>query len=223
MAAPDPLPLPTVPDWPASDVPTTTGELLRVAIDGDDLAWRQLLCRFEPAVAATVARFRLQDADARDVAQQTWLQLLDHGQHIREPEALGAWLRTTARRECLRVVRRRTATDPLPPGDGLAYADPTCDVEQQVVDADTFRQLGRLVSRLPVRSRTLIGILFSDNPPSYAELSHRTGIPAGSIGPTRARALRRLRRMIERGPVDGDRDGQGESDGARDLVSTALA
>ena len=104
--------------------PTTT-ELLRIAAGGDGVAWQLLVRRFEPAVAATVARFRLQDADARDVAQQTWLQLLDHRDQIRQPEALGAWLRTTARRECLRILRDRWATDSLPPDDGAACADPT--------------------------------------------------------------------------------------------------
>ncbi len=208
MPAADPAPFPS---------PTTT-ELLHAANSGDNGAWQQLLRRFEPAVAAAVARFRLQDADARDVAQQTWLQLLHHSDQIREPEALGAWLRTTARRECLRVLRDRTAIDPLPPEDWGACADPTRGVEQRVVDADTSRQLLWLISLLPARSRMLIRILFQEDPPGYAELSLRTGIPVGSIGPTRARALRKLRRVIE-----GETGCQGRSEGARDLLRTALA
>lgn len=50
---------------------------------GDGVAWPLLVPRFEPTVAATVARFRLQDGEAR-VPQQTWLQLLDNRDQIRE-------------------------------------------------------------------------------------------------------------------------------------------
>jgi RNA polymerase sigma factor (sigma-70 family) len=200
-----------------SPAPTTT-HLLRDATTGDDSAWRQLLGRFEPAITATVARFRLQDADARDVTQQTWLQLLDHSGQIREPEALGAWLRTTARRECLRVLRDRGTTDQLPPDDVIACADPVCDVEQRVVDAEASGQMVHLLAELPVRPRTLLRYLFSDDPPGYAELSRRTGIPVGSIGPTRARALQKLRGMIE-----AELSRQGRPDVPRDLLTTALA
>jgi hypothetical protein len=51
---------------------------------------------------------------------------------------------------------------------------------------------------LPHRSGVLITALFEENPPAYAELSHRTGVPVGSIGPTRARALRQLRDLLDR-------------------------
>ena len=47
---------------------------------------------------------------------------------------------------------------------------------------------------LPAQRRELLLLLTEDPPPSYAEISRRCGIPVGSIGPTRARALEQLRR-----------------------------
>lgn len=173
----------------------TTAELLRAAGDGDAAAWERLVRLYRPVVAATIRSYRLQDADARDAEQHTWLRLVEHHRTLREPEALGGWLVTTAGRECLRILRnaRRVAlidqTEPLPDLDS--------DTEQRVVDSETARQVRQLLPLLPTRARALLIALFGDDPPAYAELARRTGIPVGSIGPTRARALQRLRLLID--------------------------
>jgi len=180
-------------------VRSTTTELFRAAMAGDHTAWEQLVSRFEPVVLSVINGYRLQEADARDAAQRTWLLMIERHQQIREAEALGGWLRTTARRECLRVIRERQRTAPLPPAEAADFPDVTVDVEQRVVDADTAQQLWTLIETLPARSYLLLSSLFRDNPPAYAELARSTGIPVGSIGPTRARALSRLRRQFEEG------------------------
>ena len=181
----------------AVDPTPTTTQLLRSAGAGDPGAWKEIVRRYEPAVAATVAGYRLQEADARDATQRTWLRLLESHQQIREPEALGGWLKTTARRECLRILAEQRRIDPLP--EGTEYVDTSVDVERSVVDTEQARHLRGLLATLPARSFALISSLFQDNPPGYAQLSARTGIPVGSIGPTRARALRKLRRLVEEG------------------------
>ena len=177
-------------------VPTAT-ELLRAAAGGDPAAWEEIVRRYEPAVAATVTTYRLQEADARDAVQRTWLRMLEAHRQIREPEALGGWLKTTARRECLRILAEQRRVDPLP--EGAECADADVDVERAVVDGEQARHLRGLLATLPARSFALLSSLFQDEPPGYAQLSASTGIPVGSIGPTRARALRKLRRLVEDG------------------------
>ena len=183
-------------DDPVPDVQTTT-ELLHIAMGGDPAAWEKIVRRFEPAVAAMINTYRLQEADARDATQRTWLRMLENHHQIREPEALGGWLKTTARRECLRILAEQRRVDPLP--ETTEYPDALADVERTVLDLDQARYLRGLLALLPARSFALISSLFQDDPPAYAQLSAATGIPVGSIGPTRARALRRLRRMFEEG------------------------
>jgi RNA polymerase sigma factor (sigma-70 family) len=180
--------------------PVTTHELLRAATDGDQVAWRELVRRFEPAVAHAIRSLGLQHADARDAEQRTWLQLLENASRIREPAALGGWLRTTARRECLRIIRERWRVEPFDVTDDDRFRDPNVDVEQAVVNADTVRRLRGLITELPPRASMLMAELFGDEPPSYAELARRTGIPVGSIGPTRGRALHLLRRLFDETP-----------------------
>ena len=177
--------------------PTTT-QLLRSAGGGDPGAWKEIVRRYEPAVAAMVVTYRLQEADARDATQRTWLRLLESHQQIREPEALGGWLKTTARRECLRILAEQRRIDPLPEG---AECPDTPSTSSGRSSTPTRRTPARPAGGLPARSFALINSLFQDNPPGYAQLSASTGIPVGSIGPTRARALRKLRRLVEEGAV----------------------
>ena len=54
------------------------------------------------------------DADADDVQQNVWLQLVSQLDTIRNPATLPGWLATTTRRECGRVLR--AARDHWRPG-----------------------------------------------------------------------------------------------------------
>lgn len=171
--------------------------LLRRAGEGDRAAWEEIVRRYRGLVVAKVRSFRLQDADAHDAVQMTWLRLAENCHRIHSPEHLGGWLATVATRECLHILRH--ATHSLD-GTDTAVAnviDLSIGPEQRVIDMDTARTLRDLVAELPPRRRTLLRELFADEPPSYAELARLTGIPLGSIGPSRARALRQLRRKLD--------------------------
>lgn len=170
-----------------------TAALLLAAEQGDKSAWAEIVRRYGGTVSATVRSFRLQDADAHDAIQMTWLRLMTNWHRVQDPERLSGWLATTARRECLQILRQAKRTpDPVD-----TVADPSVDPEQGFFAAETVLTLHSLIAELPLRGRTLLQTLFSDNPQPYAEIAQLTGIPVGSIGPTRARALRQLRLMID--------------------------
>lgn len=154
--------------------------------------------RYTRVVFAKVRTFGLQDADALDAVQMTWLRLAENCHRIQFPEHLSGWLATTAARECLRILRHQAQHAPTP-HDAAAEraADPSVGPEQHAVDADTAQQLWSLVATLPPRRQTLIRELFVNNPRPYAEVARNTGIPTGGIGPTRARALTQLRRRLD--------------------------
>ena len=184
----------------ATTTSATTTELLHAAAAGDQLAWCSLVRRYDAAVTATIRAHGLQPADALDAAQRTWMMLIERHSEIRQPEALGGWLRTTARNECLRIIRVRHR-DLMLEDAGVELPDAGVDVEQCVVDADTVHRLRGHVDRLPARAAVLVTALFDDDPAPYGEIARRTGIPIGSIGPTRARALVLLRRLFDGEPM----------------------
>src|SRR6476620_10431170 len=81
------------------------GQLVRDAADGDQAAWNQLVERFNGLVWSVARAHRLDSAAASDVVQTTWLRLVENLGRLQEPERVGAWLATTARRESLRTLR----------------------------------------------------------------------------------------------------------------------
>src|SRR6476660_5729059 len=86
--------------------------VLGAARTGDKTAWDEIVRRYEGSVRAAVASYRLNPADAADAVQNSWLRLLEYASTIRDPEKLGGWLTTTARRECLALIRHRSIERP---------------------------------------------------------------------------------------------------------------
>nr|WP_208383624.1 sigma-70 family RNA polymerase sigma factor [Modestobacter marinus] len=149
--------------------------------------------RYLPLVRSVTRAYRLPDRDAEDVGQTVWLRLVEHLASIREPRALPKWIMTTAKHESLRVIgstRRAVALDPLPePHD----AGERVDVDAELLRAERQQALRDGLAELPAAQRELLLLLVADPPVSYREISERLGMPVGSIGPTRARCLARLR------------------------------
>jgi RNA polymerase sigma factor (sigma-70 family) len=133
-------------------------------------------------------------ADASDVVQTTWLRLVEHLGRLQEPERVGAWLATTARREALRALRhssRQVPTEELPETPTETH------LGAALLEAERDRALWQAFGGLSERCQTLLRILVTDPPPSYEEISAALDMPIGSIGPTRARCLERLRGLAE--------------------------
>jgi RNA polymerase sigma factor (sigma-70 family) len=166
------------------------------AAAGDRTGWDALVGEFGGLIRAIARAHGLRDGRAGDVAQASWLKLLEHLDDVREPGRVGAWLATTARRECLRVLREGTRHRPL---EVEALEDKSPDVPgEELLVAERDRGLWNAFTRLRPSDQALLDMLLVADPrPSYEEISASLDLPIGSIGPTRARALERLRRQLE--------------------------
>jgi RNA polymerase sigma factor (sigma-70 family) len=170
--------------------------LVAAARAGDDTAWRCLVARFERRLRDVVRSYRLSAADVDDVLQTTWLRLFSHIGEIREPAAIGGWLATTARRECLRLLQgpmREQLTDDPELGESPEQDGP----ETELLAAERHAVLKRALATLPERHRALMTMLVSDAAPDYQHISQTLAMPIGSIGPIRARSIARLLRHPE--------------------------
>jgi RNA polymerase sigma factor (sigma-70 family) len=151
-----------------------------------------IVAQFGARVRAVARLHRLAAHDVDDVMQETWIRLLEHGDSIRDAKAIGAWLETTARRESLRVLRK--AGRELPTDHGLLTDESIAPVdEERLAAAERRAALAAALAGLTNRQRDLMAILMVDPTPSYAEIARRLDVPIGSIGPTRARVVERLR------------------------------
>ena len=171
-------------------------DLIQRAADGDQAAWDEIVERFSGLVWSTARAHRLTQAEAADVAQTTWLRLIENLDRIHDPERLGGWLATTARRECLRHIRLR-GREVMIDDDSYfeAPADETAD--STLITQERDGALRRGFARLSERCQALLRMLAAPESPSYEEIGAALDMPIGAIGPTRARCLEKLRRTPE--------------------------
>ena len=164
------------------------------AAGGDERAWGTLVHDYSGAILGRTRSFRLNQADTEDVVQTVWMKLIEHIGSLREAAAIGGWLSQTAHRECLRLYRRREYACDV---EGFGLVDPADGPEAVLVPQSEFETLSGALGQLQERDQTLLGILMEDANPCYQQVSQTLGMPIGSIGPTRGRALNRLRREYD--------------------------
>jgi len=180
----------------AHNFTTDVAALVRAAAAGDERAWSALVDRFSKLVWAIARNHRLGADDAAEVSQTTWLRLAEHIDRLQDPSKVGGWLATTARHESLRVLRG--AGRQIPMGDDMPEPDhPAPAIDEELLRNERDSMLWQAFSRLPARDQALLRLLVSDPMPSYEEIGAAMGMPVGSVGPTRARCLERLRREAE--------------------------
>ncbi len=171
------------------------GQLVRRAASGERAAWEAIVERYEGLLWGVARSHRLDSASASDVVQTTWLKLLEHVEDLRNPDALGGWLATTARNECLRVLRHQARTVPTEE-DRIPEDTVPSNLDAALLTQERDAALWRAFAKLSARCQTLLRMLASDPAPSYDEVGAALDMPVGSIGPTRGRCLATLRRAM---------------------------
>lgn len=174
---------------------------------GDGAAWRALVQRYQRLVHAIVTRTGLDGHTAADVFQTVFQRLHEQLPKLAQPERLQAWIVTTARREALRELRRVGRHDTLETGDGEddgpglheRLADDAPRAEEQLAELQSLDLLRHSLDRLDARCRDLLLLTFraDDDTLDYDTVATRMGMPRGSLGPTRARCLGKLRQLFE--------------------------
>jgi RNA polymerase sigma factor (sigma-70 family) len=175
---------------------------------GHQAAWSTLVRRYQRLIYTVPRRAGLSDEHAADVFQACFEKLYRQLERLDDGARVRAWLVTTARRETLDLLERaRRIVDLAPaagdeadadgsdPLDRFAHPGPLPD--ELLSDLQQQDRLRRALDRLEPRTRQFLELLFlQDEPLPYSEVAARLGIAEGSIGPTRARALDKLRTAL---------------------------
>ena len=161
--------------------------------DGDKQGLDDLVRLMSPVLWHVVRATGLDREAAEDVVQTTWLALVRSSDVVQDPQAVGRWLCTAARREAWRLARTagrvRTTDDEVL--DARLPQQPS--PEHEVVLDDEHARLWKALSRLSERCQRLLRIVAMEPRPDYAGISADLQMPVGSIGPTRGRCLDKLR------------------------------
>jgi RNA polymerase sigma factor (sigma-70 family) len=167
---------------------------------GDATAWEALVERYQRLIYTISRHAGLDEEQSADVFQRVFMTLVEHLHSVEQPALIGAWLATTTRHEAWRLSRRERMARMS--GEHADLLAPLSDVapmpDELVLRLEEQHRVRVAVATLEERCRRLVTILFyRPEPPSYAEIATTLGMSEGSIGPTRARCLQKLRRLLE--------------------------
>jgi RNA polymerase sigma factor (sigma-70 family) len=162
---------------------------------GDEATWHTTVRRYEGLLRSAARVVLRSDADVDEAVQRTWVLLLRNATKINDPRALPGWLSTTARREALAILRGQQRAVPTEDvADQVAPDDR--DMASDLMDQELRAALDRAVGNLPETQQRIVRALLRE-PESYDALSRELGIPRGSLGPLRGRAVKALRAQLE--------------------------
>ena len=162
----------------------------------NEWAWRTMTERYEPLLRWLARRYGLSAQDAEDAIQLTWLRCVEHSDQLTDADKLDGWLATICRRECIRLAtkaRREVLQTELEMVRLIDDTPAQCDPSAEAALRDQCARLHDAIMALPARQRMVLVELLKREGQSYLDLSRRLGLPVGSIGPTRQRAVTRLR------------------------------
>jgi RNA polymerase sigma factor (sigma-70 family) len=188
-------------DWAGSDE-----QLLAGCRRGEEGAWEALVRRYQRLIYAVPRRAGLDEDAASEVFQDVFATLFESIESIEQPSRLHAWLVTTAKRKTWRAIGRSKAARQFATGEDTAGEGEMYDVpDEQTLPDEALVQLEQqhlvrsALGELEDRCRMLIEMLFySAEPPPYSEIAAALGTSEGSIGPTRARCLKKLLSILKK-------------------------
>jgi RNA polymerase sigma factor (sigma-70 family) len=167
--------------------------LLARAAAGDAEAWELLVDRHTGLLWATARGHGLSAADAADTVLTTWSLLAQQLDSIRDPNRVGTWLATTARRES---VRRLAGRRPAHPHLEVASSDSTDRADAAALGATTRAALLRALRLLPPHQQLLLHVLSAEPRPTTDQVGAALNMPIGEIESARTHALHRLRQLL---------------------------
>lgn len=183
----------------------STRELVSGCAAGDQSCWDEMMLRYGRLVYGVARRYRLTTAECDDVAQATWMRLVQRLTTLRNPDSVGDWLATVARNESLRILTRERRAVPMSEPIQLMVASSEGNPEQVVLERSEFAVIRVALEQLSARDQQVLRLVLRDPAPTYQQISEETGIPVPSVGPTRTRCLRKLRAAIA--ALSADREG----------------
>lgn len=176
----------TEPDRPDPPLATAPDRILvERAIDGDTLAFREIVRRHSRLMRAYVARMLSSTADADDVVQDAFVVAWRQLPTLRDGSAVRGWLMRIASREALAVLRRRGREEPI---DDRDFSTPSeTRPEHIAIQNARLAALSDALDTLPEAQRRA-WLLRESAGLGYAEIAEEMDLPVSTVRGNLARA-----------------------------------
>lgn len=158
-------------------------ELVRAAQNADAASLGLLLERHRPQLYGLALQILRHRQEAQDAVHDAFLVALCRIDQLREPEAVGGWLRTILRNVCLMRLRK---------GQGeILFDEPAARLEKEPFEPSAEESIDRLalrdwvwtaLSELPEPLRVTAMLRYFGSYASYEEISAILDVPVGTVG-----------------------------------------
>lgn len=176
--------------------PDASDEVLMCAyVDNDNTAaFNQLFKRYAQRIHRLYLSRGLSDADARDLVQQTFLNLHRSRADYRRGKMLRPWLFTIAYNLMRDAFRKRGHRITVEVTDDIASDNSTS--EGEIIDRERARSIRNAVADLPAKQREVIELhWFSEL--SFPDISKVLGVGLSAVKVRAHRGYQRLKKSLE--------------------------
>jgi RNA polymerase sigma-70 factor (ECF subfamily) len=174
----------------------TDDQLVARAQAGDLPAFEELVQKYQREVYGLACRMVSDSEEAKDLAQQAFLQAFVHIRSFRQDAQFRTWLFRIAINQCYNFLKsRKKFGDPVDCEEmNLAGEDPS--PEADLVAQDNRRRLYAALEQLPAKQRAVITLKVEQGL-SYQEISQVLGGTAGAARVNYCQALKTLKKQIQ--------------------------
>jgi RNA polymerase sigma factor (sigma-70 family) len=180
----------------------TDEELVERARGGDESAWETIVYKYQNLLYSIPLRAGLRRDSAADVLQEVFTTLFQKIDALEKPEFLRAWLVTTTQHKTIHFIHREArgkpkSIDELESTIGFEVVDPSLAPDEGLIQLERDKQIEEALASIDERCRRLLTLLYLNQQQlPYAEIARMLDLPLGSIGPTRARCLEKLIKLL---------------------------
>ena len=173
-------------------MPRSDRELIRACLDGAPRAWDDFVDSYGRLIYSIPRRLGLSEMDSEDVLQTVLGIALRRLETLRDVERLSAWLIRTTYRESWRYGKRSRKHSEL--NENIADDQAPTPAQSELWERQHL--VHQALARLDDRCCRLLKAVFFETNTSYEQIADEFGMQVGSIGPTRARCLKKLEGLL---------------------------
>ena len=173
---------------------SSEGELVRLALKGDERAFGSLVERYQRAAYAVAYSVTGRHEDAEDAAQESFLVALRRLEECRNPDRFGGWLMTIVRNRSKNLIRRESLreTEQVPLGARSRTPEP----DRMAETSELREMLEQALSELPEVQRQIV-LLHDLEGWKHREIAERLELPSGTVRSHLHFARKALRKGLE--------------------------
>jgi len=173
----------------------TDPQLVARAQEGDLQAFEELVKKYQREIYGLAYRLVLDPEEAKDLAQQAFLQAFVHIRSFRQQAQFRTWLFRIAINQCYSYLKsKKKFGEPVDPEEFVMVGE--ASPEEELVTQDRRQRLYAALERLPAKQRAVITLKLEQGL-SYEEISRVLGGTTGAARVNYCQALKTLKKYLQ--------------------------